>query len=125
MKRILQVLIFMSFAHNAYSMVHGNYRCEVEILTGIDDQESKDFGIQNGKVQKSDDYTYFIRYAESALHFVNSGNNAEMILQYDYTGDGFDKYQNSWYTFKVSTSNNDFQFIVNKMNYKSKAAMRS
>jgi len=96
---------------------YGKYICTVCELQGVDEDESRDFGIKNGKLKKEDQDEYKIDLNERKLTFLNTSNNVEAAFFYESIEDGYRTYSDGPYSFSVSMTSDDFIFHVLKMNY--------
>jgi len=118
---LFPILLFLmtSVEANTGIAIGSWYVCMADRVAGVSESQAKDFPeAQNGKVEPDDRYIYLINYTENGIHFTNWGNKAEMEFYGSEEKDGFKHFFGSGtHTFKLSTSNNDFEFIAHKANF--------
>jgi hypothetical protein len=120
MKTIILALTLIGLSTNANTMEYGNYICTTDKISGVSEAHSKAFGIKNGNIKPNDRNKYSVSYTKSKLFFQNLSNKAKIVFSHSGKKDEFDRFHDNWFEFRVSTSNNDFEFIVAKANYYAK-----
>ena len=88
--------------------------CDVEEVSGVSDEDSEKFGIENGSTKGTDEeYSIRVEVDGPTLHFTNLDNGAELLMSEEAPN----VYMSGRYLFKLKDEQSRFYFQVNKMNF--------
>ena len=109
-KSIATILLSLAFMETASAELI----CDVEEISGVSDEESEKFGINNGSTKGTDEeYSIRVEIDGSKLHFTNLSNDAELTMSEEAPN----VYRSGRYIFELIDEQSRFYFAVQKMNF--------